>query len=233
MPLDIPLPTASPDDDPEQYIPLLLSAIEGFLLSRDVWEADDYSEARQYMNQLMVYVVEFMRFDIVRLPIGWIGEYGGATAPEKFLLCNGQAVSRSTYAALFAVIGTNYGAGNGTTTFNVPDFRDRSPMMPGSGNMSGLGVQYGAAAHQLTIGQLPNHDHDYSDPGHFHDHIRAGGGAGSYTNVAGNTLANPVNVAWPTQSKTTGITFHAQGSNQYHNITHPVLGVNMLIFAGV
>lgn len=56
-------------------------------------------------------------------PTGAVEAYAGATAPAGWLLCNGQAVSRTTYAALFALVGTTYGAGNGSTTFNVPDLR--------------------------------------------------------------------------------------------------------------
>jgi len=65
MALDIPLPTASPADDPLQYIPLVLSAIEGFLLARDVWEADDYPEAYSYMQELMEYLVVLMEANIL------------------------------------------------------------------------------------------------------------------------------------------------------------------------
>ena len=59
------------------------------------------------------------------IPAGMIMAYGAAAAPTGFLLCNGTAVSRATYAALFAIIGTNFGSGDGSTTFNVPDFRGR------------------------------------------------------------------------------------------------------------
>ena len=57
-------------------------------------------------------------------PIGAILAFGGAAAPAGWLLCQGQAVSRTTYAALFAAIGTAYGAGDGSTTFNIPDGRE-------------------------------------------------------------------------------------------------------------
>lgn len=57
-------------------------------------------------------------------PVGSIIPYGGATVPNGFLLCKGQAVSRTTYAELFAVIGTAFGSGDGSTTFNVPDLRE-------------------------------------------------------------------------------------------------------------
>lgn len=59
------------------------------------------------------------------VPSGSILPFAGTTAPSGFILCDGSAVSRTTYAGLFATIGTAYGAGNGTTTFNVPDFRGR------------------------------------------------------------------------------------------------------------
>jgi len=62
---------------------------------------------------------------------GMISMYGGATAPTGFFLCNGQAVSRTTYADLFAVISTNYGVGDGSTTFNVPDLRSSFPVGQG------------------------------------------------------------------------------------------------------
>jgi hypothetical protein len=65
MALDIPLPTASPQDDPEQYVPLLLSAIEGFLLARDVWEVNDYPEAYSYMQELMEYIVGVMENPVI------------------------------------------------------------------------------------------------------------------------------------------------------------------------
>lgn len=67
-------------------------------------------------------------------PIGAINAFGGTTAPEAWLLCQGQAVSRTDYAELFAIIGTAFGAGDGSTTFNVPDFRGE--FLRGAGNNS-------------------------------------------------------------------------------------------------
>jgi len=61
------------------------------------------------------------------IPTGLITMYGAATAPSGFLLCDGSAVSRSTYAALFGVIGETWGVGDGSTTFNVPDMRNIVP----------------------------------------------------------------------------------------------------------
>lgn len=71
-------------------------------------------------------------FDVT--PIGTIIMYANATAPTNYLICNGDAVSRTTYSALFAVTGTTFGIGNGTTTFNLPDYRAVSPK--GVGNQT-------------------------------------------------------------------------------------------------
>ena len=65
-------------------------------------------------------------------PAGRIEAYAGATAPTGYLLCDGTAVSRTTYATLFAVTSTTYGIGDGSTTFNVPDLRGRVPVGVGT-----------------------------------------------------------------------------------------------------
>jgi microcystin-dependent protein len=110
-------------------------------------------------------------------------------------------------------------------------------MMPGTGNVDGLGVEWGVSAVQLTIGQLPNHDHDFAEVGHTHppngaavfQGSNAGGSTGFEVDIAGQTRVQMTT----TGSALSGITFHAQGSNLYHENVHPVLGVNILIFAGV
>ena len=113
-----------------------------------------------------------------RLPqSGFLQPYAGSSAPSGWLLCYGQAVNRvGLYAQLFAVIGTTYGAGNGTTTFNLPDLRGRVPVgldnMGGSNanvltntynpNRNTLGGAIGEEAHQLTIAELALHNHQIS-----------------------------------------------------------------------
>src|SRR6056300_82416 len=79
------------------------------------------------------------------IPSGTIVAYGAASAPTGWLLCDDSAVSRTTYARLFAVIGTGYGTGDGSTTFNVPDLRDKVPLGKGTNN-STLGTTTGSAA---------------------------------------------------------------------------------------
>ncbi len=109
------------------------------------------------------------------VPSGSIVAYGVATAPSGWLICDGAAVNRTTYAALFAVIGETYGAGNGSTTFNVPDLRGRAPFGKddmGSGaasrittggaqavNGAALGTGGGAQDITLTTAQMPAHTH--------------------------------------------------------------------------
>jgi microcystin-dependent protein len=172
---------------------------------------------------------------IMAAPIGGLMAFGGASAPDKWLLCDGSEISRTTYADLFAIIGVAYGAGNGTTTFNLPDMRGRSTMGADGSLVSGLGTQAGAAAVALSINNLPSHDHDYADPGHTHGltspftsiiGARPAGGAAA---AAGSTISGGAAIA----SNITGITFHAQGGNIPHANLHPVLGVNYIIYAGV
>jgi len=83
-------------------------------------------------------------------------------APAGWLTCDGSAVSRTTFANLFSVIGTTYGAGDGSTTFNVPEMRGRNPMGAGSGpglSTRSLGQTGGEERHSLTISTTPSHTH--------------------------------------------------------------------------
>lgn len=110
---------------------------------------------------------------VVEAPPGCIFDYTATTAPTGYLLCNGAAVSRTTYAALFAIIGTTFGVGDGSTTFNVPDTRKRVRVGYNSGSVSsptnvttGLEENYGAlgntggeVSHDLTVAELPTHVH--------------------------------------------------------------------------
>ena len=79
------------------------------------------------------------------VPAGTIVAYGAASAPTGWLLCNDAAVSRTTYARLFAVIGTSFGTGDGSGNFNVPDLRDRVPLGKGT-NMDTMGAATTGAA---------------------------------------------------------------------------------------
>lgn len=104
--------------------------------------------------------------------ITWLGEYiakgwagiiqmfGGSTPPAGWLLCDGSAVSRTTYATLFAAIGTTWGAGDGSTTFNLPDLRGRAPI--GAGTGSGLTAR--TLGGKLGSENIQAHTHAFTQP---------------------------------------------------------------------
>lgn len=94
------------------------------------------------------------------VPIGGFIPFGGTSAPTNFLMCNGAEVSRTTYANLFAVIGTNYGSGNGSTTFNVPNIKGRFVLgKADSGTGNSMGATGGSIDHTHSV---PNHAHAIS-----------------------------------------------------------------------
>ena len=87
-----------------------------------------------------------------------------ATAPSGFLLCNGQTISRSTYAALFAILGVVFGSGDGSTTFTLPDYRDRMPVGAGttySANSTGGSKDAVVVSHThtATVSTVGDHNH--------------------------------------------------------------------------
>ena len=90
------------------------------------------------------------------------------TVPTGFLLCAGAAVSRSTYATLFSLIGTRYGAGNGTTTFNLPDLRDKIIYGSFAGNLDSVAPILGSNTKSIGITNMPNHDHLVTQYNHTH-----------------------------------------------------------------
>lgn len=122
-------------------------------------------------------------------PVGSLMPYAGATAPTGWLLCDGSAVSRSTFGNLFAVCGTTYGAGNGTTTFNLPDLRGRVPvgLDASQTEFDTRGEAGGAKTHTLNTSQLPSHSHTLSgastssEGAHSHTATTSGG---SHTHTA-------------------------------------------------
>lgn len=97
--------------------------------------------------------VDFKTPISVLIPAGATMQYAGASAPAGWLLCSGQAVSRTTYAGLFAAIGSAFGAGDGSTTFNLPDLRGRSPLGSGTGTFAEAvaAANVTVATDQLTV----------------------------------------------------------------------------------
>lgn len=122
------------------------------------------------------------KLDIRALPVGTTLEYSGSTLPIGFLWEDGSNISRTTYAALFTAIGTTYGAGNGSTTFTLPDSRGRVAV--GRDNMGGTSAaRLSGVIGSTTLGAVggdqwlmshshglndPSHSHGVGDPGHAH-----------------------------------------------------------------
>lgn len=100
-------------------------------------------------------------------PAGIVLPFAGSTAPQGYLLCDGSAVSRTDYADLFTAIGTVYGAGDGESTFNLPDLSGR--VVLGVSQSHALGTTGGEATHVLTEQELPAHSHTVPAHGHAND----------------------------------------------------------------
>lgn len=162
---------------------------------------------------------------------GIVLPYAGSAAPDGWLLCDGSAVSRTTYSDLFGLVGTTYGAGDGSTTFNLPDLRGRLPL--GKDDMGGsaanrvtatqadnLGQGSGAETHTLIEAEMPSHGHDIdaSTTGSSHSHNASTGrpASASSTSGAGSTGTN----TQPTANT---------GSGNAHNNMPPYATLNYII----
>jgi microcystin-dependent protein len=147
-------------------------------------------------------------------------------APEGWALCNGQILAISQYDALFALIGTTYG-GNGTTTFALPNLQSRVPLAAGTGaalSTYTLGQDGGQTAVQLTVAELPEHNHT----------LNAVSGAASSGSPAGNLLADPnYGAVYASSGTAASMATQAIGSSggeaTAHNNEQPYLTINFII----
>ena len=147
-------------------------------------------------------------------PAGTIHMWAGPHIPLGCGFCDGQAVSRShaAYSRLFNIVGTTYGAGDGSTTFNLPDLRGRAPFGAGQGDgltARSLGQTGGEEQHTLTIAEMPNHSHGYRV---YHDSLKAGNRAMSTSGGGGYNAST-----------------YSQGGDQPHNTMPPYQIIHFII----
>lgn len=165
------------------------------------------------------------------LPAGALSMFAGSAAPTGWLLCDGSAVSRTTYAALFAAIGTTWGAGNGTTTFGLPDLRGRSPIGAGTGaslSPRALGATGGAETHVLSTGEMPAHGHDIYAGTDSTSGGATGGGASNARGFAGHSVATGLGAVTNFQASAQQAIRNA-GGGAAHNNMQPFAVVNYII----
>ena len=169
------------------------------------------------------------------VPPGALFPYAGTTEPSGFLFCSGNAVSRTTYSALFAAIGTTYGVGNGSTTFNLPDLRGR--VIAGKDNMSGtaasrltsnvagstLGATGGVQSHIMTTDEMPLHGH----PTRVSTGTTAADGSGGIMLDTGGDANYAAYTGTPTT--TAGQQVGGTGGGQSHNNVQPTIILNYII----
>ncbi|MFH0837254.1 MAG: tail fiber protein [Candidatus Aenigmatarchaeota archaeon] len=173
-------------------------------------------------------------------PAGTILNFAGSDAPSGFLICNGLAISRTQYAALFAIIRTTYGAGDGSTTFNIPNLAGRVPVGKSSeSEFASLGQTGGEKTHILTTAEMPSHAHTGSaDSAGSHTHTGStnaaamggggwgltGSGWGSDQITHSHTLS--INAAG---AHTHTVTISSAGSSNAHNNMQPYIVLNYII----
>jgi microcystin-dependent protein len=180
-----------------------------------------------------VHIKKAAGWELLSIPAGVTLPYAGSNIPEGYLICDGSAVLRTTYATLFAAIGTTWGSGNGTTTFNVPDLRRRTIIGSGGTQVTGPANTLGSTggdesfqSHAHTLSGSGSHSHTVSDPGHQHV-LHFSGTAADFNNYGlfgttpyGNTTpifdntANFGNLAL-TSSVGTGISIPSGGTHTH------------------
>jgi len=168
----------------------------------------DYNYTATYQEYIDTAISE-----INTAPIGSISIYAGSTAPDGYLLCDGSAVSRTTYESLYSVIGTTYGEGDGSTTFNLPSLKDRFPLGLGS-TYSTLAATGGESTHTLTKSEMPSHSHTQTSA----TSSSSGSSYTDYNNSSGSYTTN-----------TTVLSTGSTGGGGSHNNMPPYIVLNYII----
>lgn len=159
------------------------------------------------------------------LPTGVYVPFGGTTPPTGWLLCDGAAISRTTYAALFAVIGTAFGAGDGATTFNTPDLRGRIPAgLDDMGTSAGAANRITDAQADIRGGACGEEKHALTgaeNGPHQHSVYRTTGASGGYQTAATDSS----NILTVTSNAPTA----SSGSGTAHNNVQPTIFSHYII----
>lgn len=154
------------------------------------------------------------------VPPGTVTPYAGATAPSNWVLCDGSAISRTTYADLFAILGTTYGAGDGSTTFNVPNLKGRVPVGLDSTQteFDARGETGGAKTHTLTAAEQASMSIYYGTPSPADQYrVGAGGALGGYVGPGVSSVNNGYG------------SLTALGGGGAHNNLQPYITLNYII----
>ena len=140
-------------------------------------------EVLTYDSETNIWVNEAIPPIPQAVPSGVVSQFAGSSAPPGYLICDGSAVSRSTYASLFTAISTTYGVGDGSTTFNLPNLKGRVPVGLDSTQteFDALGESSGAKTHTLTSAEMPGHTH--TTPNHSHTYSATTSSNGSHSHV--------------------------------------------------
>lgn len=182
------------------------------------------------------------------VPPGSVSAYAGVSVPGGWLHCDGSAIDRTIYADLFAAIGTTFGAGDGETTFNIPNLRGRNIIGLSSSetDFDVLGETGGEKRHTLTIPEMPAHTHTITDVTHAHTATDSGHTHG-YVNQAADQTVGGVFESAADQSdyaqttdvgyaqitvapSYTGITgTNSTGGGQSHNVLDPYMALRYII----
>jgi microcystin-dependent protein len=169
------------------------------------------------------------------MPAGTIVQTARATAPNLWLFCDGSAVSRTTYQSLYLAIGTTYGSGDGSTTFNLPNLQGKVPVGKNSGTFSALGATGGAETHTLSVTEMPSHTHIQDQ----HRHQVATNNAAEATSIGGYSPAT-MTMFFGTD-RSASIAYHATamvnttatnqntGGGGAHNNLQPYIVLNYMI----
>ena len=150
---------------------------------------------------------------ILAVPAGTVVHVAMSSAPTGYLKCNGAAVSRTTYAALFAAIGTTFGTGDGSTTFNLPELRGE--FIRGLDDSRGVDAARALGSAQSSANL--SHSHTLTDPGHDHDETINNGGSAGMGNLGAKAITNSGSnqtIDGYIGTATTGITMATSGGTE-------------------